>query len=655
MARRDLTYFVNRTARIGCMGPIAIMVISVCLLACHRPAERAREQRHERAGESAVARVRPEIDQIAGEGEAPLPEMTRPISAPATVTTTNERRWQESTRRTMDPAQDGWDTEAFAERANEQLHRLQDLLANHHAPLPTRDLIPLVAESFVCSPLRPTELRDVLVDSTVTVRRPKPDPTSTSYAGVDGLKDALERLVEGLENATAKYAKFKLFHVQRADAGIDTTCYFEISGRVDGGSLQRSATWNCRWTEEQNSGLPRLSSIELTDYEEVHVRRPQQTLFSDVTRQLFGETGLFEQQFMHGIDYWRSHLENYLGIYFDGLHGLAIGDVNGDHLDDLYLCEPGGLPNRLLIQSADGRLHDISVAAGLDFLNPTRSALFVDLDNDGDQDLVTAMDRQIHLLANDGGGRFRPMAATPSAGQTAYSLAAADYDADGDIDIYACNYHGVGEAESNRLPAPIPLHDARTGGPNQLWRNDGDWKFHHVTNECGLDHNNDRWSYAAAWEDYDNDGDLDLYVVNDFGRNNLYRNEGGRFTDVAGPAGAEDMNFGMSASFGDFDRDGWMDIYISNMFSAAGGRITSQPNFQTDGSGEVRAAYQRMVRGNTLLQNVGNGTFRDVSDAARVSMGRWAWGSFFGDINNDGWEDLAIANGFVTGHLPGDL
>jgi hypothetical protein len=188
-----------------------------------------------------------------------------------------------------------------------------------------------------------------------------------------------------------------------------------------------------------------------------------------------------------------------------------------------------------------------------------------------------------------------------------------------------------------------------------LFRNDGEWKFRDVTDEVGLNHNNDRWSFSAVWEDYDNDGDLDLYVANDFGRNNLYRNDDGAFEDVARAAGAEDMNFGMSSTFGDYNRDGWMDLYVSNMFSSAGGRITFQPQFKTDVSSDLRSAYQQMARGNTLLENQRDGTFRDVSSSAGVTMGRWAWGSLFADINNDGWDDLVVANGFVTGRMPDDL
>ena len=82
----------------------------------------------------------------------------------------------------------------------------------------------------------------------------------------------------------------------------------------------------------------------------------------------------------------------------------------------------------------------------------------------------------------------------------------------------------------------MPYHDANNGGRNVLLRNDGRWRFSHATVRAGLDVKNRRFSYAAAWEDFDNDGDQDLYVANDFGRNNLYRNDSGRFTDIAAAA-----------------------------------------------------------------------------------------------------------------------
>ncbi len=181
------------------------------------------------------------------------------------------------------------------------------------------------------------------------------------------------------------------------------------------------------------------------------------------------------------------------------------------------------------------------------------------------------------------------------------------------------------------------------------------WKFTDVTDEVGLDKNNDRFSFAVAWEDYDNDGDQDLYVANDFGRDNLYRNDNGHFVDVSNDAGAEDAASGMGITWGDYDRDGWFDIHVSNMWSSAGGRIAFQPKFMPEADSVVKRRMQSMARGNTLLKNEQNGGFEKTSADSGIEFGRWAWASMFADINNDGWEDLVVANGFLTGDQTGDL
>jgi hypothetical protein len=188
-----------------------------------------------------------------------------------------------------------------------------------------------------------------------------------------------------------------------------------------------------------------------------------------------------------------------------------------------------------------------------------------------------------------------------------------------------------------------------------LFRNDGDWTFIDATEETGLDAGNGRWSLAAAWEDYDNDGDSDLYVVNDFGHNNLYRNDRGRFTEVADMAGVVDANQGMSVTWADYNNDGWMDVYVSNMFSAAGNRVTRQPSFMPNQSRDTTGLFQQLAKGNTLLENLGDGTYRDVSLDTGVTMGRWAWASLFADVNNDGWEDLLVTNGYLTQESSDDL
>jgi hypothetical protein len=225
-----------------------------------------------------------------------------------------------------------------------------------------------------------------------------------------------------------------------------------------------------------------------------------------------------------------------------------------------------------------------------------------------------------------------------------------------------CGYNpSAAELRAGAMGEPMPFHDANNGGPNILWRNQGDWSFEDVTEAVGLDVNNRRYSFAASWEDYDNDGDLDLYVANDYGRNNLYRNEGRdaagmvQFNDIAGTEGVEDTSAGMSTSWADFNRDGWMDLYISNMFSGAGNRITFQRQFLAETTDETREKFQRMARGNTLYRSDGKGGFEDISLAAGVNMGRWAWGSRFVDLNNDGWDDILVANGFITAEDTDDL
>jgi hypothetical protein len=207
---------------------------------------------------------------------------------------------------------------------------------------------------------------------------------------------------------------------------------------------------------------------------------------------------------------------------------------------------------------------------------------------------------------------------------------------------------------------PVPYHEATNGAPNLLLRNEGGWRFADRTKALGLDVHNTRYSYAPAWQDYDGDGDLDLYVANDFGSNTLYRQDRTpdgliRFAEVASEAGVTDTAAGMSATWGDYDGDGRPDLYVSNMFSSAGNRIAFQGRFQSEADETTRRLFQRHARGNSLFRNAGDGTFDDVSVAAHVTLGRWAWGSRFLDLNNDGAPDLCVANGFITQEDEHDL
>jgi hypothetical protein len=550
-----------------------------------------------------------------------------------------------------DASVDGWQSEVDGERAQQALYALAALIACRTEDCEAT-LVPLCEPSVRASVLRPGELALVHDTGELQVRRPAAAwAAQFVHEGPSGLLRALRELGAGHADAASPKASIKVFSIEELPSGFATRSYVWIASRSVAGGVQQNGTWRCEWTRGEGEALPRLRSVQLERYDEASDRRAR-PMFVDCTKATLGGTRRMTEQLVHGIDHWAAGLDAHLGIALGGYEGLCVGDADGDGLEDLYVGQPGGLPNALFLQQPDGSFREVAAESGVDWLDSTPSALFCDLDRDGDLDLAIQTDPNLLLMENDGRARFTLRASLRTWGTE--SIAAADYDEDGDLDLYVCNYMIPDTAER----APLPYHDANNGRANVLLRNDtaaGAWKFVEVTDEVGLDHRNHRYSFAACWEDYDDDGDLDLYVANDFGRNNLYRNDGGRFRDVADLAGVEDMAAGMGVSWGDFDQDGLVDLHVGNMFSSAGGRIAFQRRFMEGASEELRSSYQRHARGNSLFRNLGDGTFADVSEEAGITMGRWAWGSTFVDFDNDGRPDLFTPNGFLTGEDPADL
>jgi hypothetical protein len=547
--------------------------------------------------------------------------------------------------------------EAFVPAATAQLQKLAAWLAPGAGVNQDDAQSVDVAEDFSCSSLRPPDRELAYQSEDFTVWRIGSSPSLPRRTGAAGLRAALGELGEPFAAGPPHYG-LHIYQVTSGEDTIEARVHVEINGRGVGCLVEQDAHWRVVWRRAPAGQPARLQTIDVEAFEEVQLRR-QQAWFSDCTASVFGDADSFARQLAYSNTHWQRRIERHHIIDKSGHHGLAIGDVNGDGLDDVYVCQPGGLPNRLYLHRADGTVRDVSAAAGCDFLDNTRSALIIDFDNDGDQDLILATVSGILFLKNDGSGRFS-LANNIPAIVDAYSLAAADYDDDGDLDIYACRYYQA-DADPLALPIPAPYFDAQNGGENYLIRNEGDWRTSNATAVSGLDQNNNRFSYAAIWIDFDQDGDQDLYVANDFGRNNLYRNEGRgpggpHFTDMAMQLGMRDGAFGMSAAAADFDRDGWEDIYVANMFSSAGSRISRMPEFKPEIPQEGRAKYQHLARGNTLFRNMAGSGFADVSIPAGVTMGRWSWGSLFVDFDNNGWQDLIVTNGYITGDKsPDDL
>jgi tetratricopeptide (TPR) repeat protein len=420
---------------------------------------------------------------------------------------------------------------------------------------------------------------------------------------------------------------------------------------------QRVGHWELGW--ESNSA----GEFHITDWRALAETqsRAASPVFVDVTALALGSNPSYSSQLLRGADYWRTVLDGACGIDIYGHNGVSVGDIDGDGFDDLYVCQPAGLPNRLYRNRGDGTFEDVTEAAGVGVLENTACALFADIDNDGRQDLIVVRTNGPLLFLNEGNGRFRqkPGAfqfAQPPQG-TFTGSAIADYDRDGWLDIYFCLYLYYQGTDQYKYPSPY--YDAENGPPNFMMRNNRDGTFGDVTAQTGLNRNNTRYSFCCGWSDYNRDGWPDLYVANDFGRKNLYRNNGdGTFTDVAPQAGVEDIGAGMSVGWFDYDNDGAEDLYVADMWTAAGNRVSMQGVFQENAPEPVRALYRKHARGNSLFRNTGardSAAFEDTSAGAGVEMGRWSWSSDAWDFDHDGFPDLYIANGMVSGSSREDL
>ncbi len=489
-------------------------------------------------------------------------------------------------------------------------------------------------------------------------------PLAEAFRGISPMPARYRRIAEGI--AVAEYdaadEQFQRGLAKWIDSLGPVRCArffvlpgnrvrYEIASSGPEGLRYRVGVWRQTWTAGKLVQHEPLEETLITS---------AAPLFEDVTASVFRNTASFSEQMLRGVPYWRARLDPASGIDVYGNNGIAVGDIDGDGHDEIYVCQPGGLPNRLYKNRGDGTMEDITERAGVGVLDNTTSALFLDLRNVGRQDLIVVTSTAPLLFLNVGGAfRHRPDAFRfQSAPQGTFTgIAAADYDLDGRLDLYLCTYIYFQSEDQYRYP--VPYYDSRNGPPNFLFHNDltpdGGGFLNDVTAASGLSDNNDRYSFAPAWCDFDGDGWPDLYVANDFGRNNLYKNDRGHFRDIASAAGVDDVGPGMSAAWFDYDADGRPDLYVSNMWTASGQRIVDAPAFRAASNDAIREAYRRHARGNALYRNRGNSAFESAGAAESVEMGRWAWGSDGIDFDNDGSPEIYITCGMLTNSSRTDL
>ncbi len=322
---------------------------------------------------------------------------------------------------------------------------------------------------------------------------------------------------------------------------------------------------------------------------------------------------------------------------------VAVVDFDGDGWSDLYATTSRfGQPNALYRNRGDGTFEDVAARAGLAQLNRegegvSMGSIWADFDNDGHVDAFVYKWGQQQLLRNRGDGTFEDVSERSGVRRWMNSNGATwfDYDRDGFVDLYLAGYFrgdiDLWNLKSTRI-MQSSFEFAANGGDNALLRNRGDGTFEDATERMGA--NSTRWTLAVAAADMDGDGWCDLYLANDYGPEELFRNvKGRRFERMSGIGLEESSKSGMSVTLGDFENRGRFGVFVTNI---------SKERF--------------LFQGNNLRQNLlaERGRLLNVTEDTSAPRARevvdcgWAWGAQFGDLDNDGWLDLFVTNGFVS-------
>src|SRR5688572_15114658 len=350
--------------------------------------------------------------------------------------------------------------------------------------------------------------------------------------------------------------------------------------------------------------------------------------------------------------------KRYKAVHYDHGNGLAVADVDGDgRLDIYFVNQVGG--NQLWRNLKGGRFENITAAAGVAVPDQVSvSGSFADIDNDGDADLyVTTVRGGNRLFENDGKGRFKDVSKASGLGYVGHSSSAVffDYDRDGKLDLFLVN---VGRYTTNRNAGDgykyyVGIDKAFEGHlkptlaePSILYHNEGRNRFVDVSRRLGL--RDLSWSGDASAVDVNDDGWLDLYVLNMQGNDEYYENAGGKsFVKKSRQVFPRTSWGAMGIKVFDFNNDGHLDIFVTDMHSDMSDmpepdheKMKSTMKFEPSVVGDGKAS----IWGNSLFLKEGPGTFREVSDAFGTEN-YCPWGPSVGDLNADGYDDTFIASG----------
>ncbi len=341
-------------------------------------------------------------------------------------------------------------------------------------------------------------------------------------------------------------------------------------------------------------------------------------------------------------------------VHYDHGNGIAVADVDGDGLLDVYFSTQLG-SNALWRNLGKGKFTEMTTPAIAlkDKIGVTAS--FADTDNDGDPDLfVTTVRDGNHFFVNDGKGRFTDQSAASGLDHRGHSSSGVffDYDKDGLLDLFLCNVGLYSQADKRgRGGYYVGVSDAfaghlKPGERNErslLYHNEGNNRFAEVSAQLGLD--DVSWTGDASPIDVNEDGWPDLYVLNMQGHDEYYENvQGKRFQRRSREIFPKTSWGAMGIKVFDYDNDARMDLFITDMHSDMSQR--QGPNQEKLKSEmlwpeSMLLSEGKSIYGNTFFRNLGGGRYAEVSDKIGAEN-YWPWGLSVGDLNADGWEDVFI-------------
>jgi hypothetical protein len=319
---------------------------------------------------------------------------------------------------------------------------------------------------------------------------------------------------------------------------------------------------------------------------------------------------------------------------------VSIVDFDRDGWPDIYATNSGeGSKNALYRNQQNGTFKDVAGEVGLADLNQpgtgvSMGAVWGDYDNDGYEDVLLYKWGRPELFHNDAGKTFTRV--TDKAGLPSWVNANTaiwfDYDGDGKLDLFLGGYYpedvDLWHLKNTRM-MPESFEYAQNGGRKYLFHNLGNGAFEEVSQKLGIDTR--RWALAAVAADLRGSGHPDLFIANDYGISELYFNDGKQFREVGKRAGVGfSPKSGMNAAVGDVLNDGQYSVYVSNISEE--GVLIQGNNLWMPKEGTTGESLQ----------------FENLARDMDVEIGGWSFGAQFGDLNNDGNQDLYLVNGYVS-------